>query len=56
MDRLMSIFDTSGIKHIFSSPYYPRGNSRIENIHNFLKKTMVNSFMEVNWNGMMPCL
>lgn len=25
------------MKHIFSSPYYPRGNGRIENFHNFLK-------------------
>ena len=26
-----------GMKQIFSSPYYPKGNSRIENFHNFLK-------------------
>ena len=29
-----------GIKHIFSNPYRPQGNSPIENIHNFLKRTL----------------
>ena len=35
----MSI-DTLGIKRIYSNPYYPRGNSRIKSIHNFLKRTI----------------
>ena len=35
-DQLMSLFDTLGIKHIYSNPYYPQGNGRIENVHNFL--------------------
>ena len=39
--QLMSVFDSSDIKHIYRNPYYPKGNSRIENIHNFLKCTMV---------------
>ena len=29
-----------GIKHIFSNPYRPQGNSHIKNIHNFLKRTL----------------
>ena len=36
----MSVFDSLGIKHIYSNPYYPKGNSRIENIHNFLKHSI----------------
>ena len=28
-----------GIKQIFSNPYRPQGNSQIENVHNFLKRT-----------------
>ena len=29
-----------GIKHIYSNPYRPQGNSCIENVHNFLKRTL----------------
>ena len=36
-EQLMPIFN---IKRIYSNPYYHRGNSRIENIHNLLKRTM----------------
>ena len=32
-EQLMSVLDSLGIKHIYSNPYYPKGNSRIENIH-----------------------
>ena len=39
-EQLMSVFDSLGIKHIYSNPYYPKGNGRIENVHNFLKHTM----------------
>ena len=36
----MSIFDTIGIKGIYSNPFYPGGNSRIDNIKYFLKRTI----------------
>ena len=36
----MSIFDSLNIKHIYTNPYYPKGNSRTENVHNFLKCTI----------------
>ena len=39
-DQLISVFDTLGIKGIYSNPYYPQGNGRIENIQNFLKCTI----------------
>ena len=39
-DQLMSVFDTLGIKCIYSNPYYPQGNGRIENVHNLLKCTI----------------
>ena len=35
-----SVFDSLGIKHVHSNPYYPKGNSRIENVHSFLKHTI----------------
>ena len=34
-EQLMSMFDSLGIKHIYSNPYYPKGNSRI---FKFLKR------------------
>ena len=34
-EQLMSVINTFGIKHIYSNPYYPQGNGRIENVHNF---------------------
>ena len=36
-DQLMSVFNNLGIKHNYSNAYYPQGNGRIENVHNFLK-------------------
>ena len=39
-DQLMSVFNTLGIKCIYSNPYYAQGNGRIENVHNFLKCTI----------------
>ena len=35
-DQLMSVFDTLGIKYIYSNPYYPQGNWRIENVHYYI--------------------
>ena len=29
--------DQIGIKRLFSNPFHPQSNSRIENVHNFLK-------------------
>ena len=45
-----------GIKHIFSNPYKPQGNSHIENIHYFLKR-MVTKFVsstDAEWNKILP--
>ena len=39
-DQLMSVFDTLGIECIYSNPYYPQSNGRIENVYNFLKCTI----------------
>ena len=40
-ELLMSVFTSLSIKHIYSNPYYPRYNSRRENMHNFLKCTIM---------------
>ena len=36
--QMNTVLKQLGIKHIFSNPYRPQGNSCIENVHNFLKK------------------
>ena len=36
--QMNTVLKQLGIKPIFSNPYRPQGNSRIENVHNFLKE------------------
>ena len=55
-EQLMTVFDTLGIKRIYSNPYYLGGNSRIKNVHNFLKRTMA-KFMydsQLHWDDALP--
>ena len=55
-EQLMSMSDSLGIKHIYSNPYYPKGISRIENVHNFLKCTIAR-FMydsQLEWDDVLP--
>ena len=51
--QIMSILCT---KWIYSNPYYPRGNSRMENIHNFLKRTMTKFIhgSQLKWDDALP--
>ena len=39
-DHLISTFESLGMKQINSNPFYPKGNGRIGNVHNFLKRTI----------------
>ena len=39
-NQMNTVLKQLGIKHIFSNPYRPQGNSSIENAHNFLKRTL----------------
>ena len=52
----MSVFDTLGIKHINSNPYYPQGNGRIETSITSLHVQSWSSLMVSNSNGMMHSL
>ena len=38
--QMNTVLKQLGIKYIYSNPYRPQGNSRIENVHNFLKRTL----------------
>ena len=54
--QLIATFKSLGIKPIYSNPYRPQGNSRLENVHNFLKctisKFLHNSTLE--WDDILP--
>ena len=55
-EQLMSVFDSLGIKNIYSNPYYPKDNTRIENAHNFLKHTIAKSTYDsqLEWDDVFP--
>ena len=55
-DQLISVLNTIGIKHIYSNPYYPQGNGRIENVHNFLKCTIAKFIYgnSLEWDDALP--
>ena len=38
--QMNTILKQLGIKHLYSNPYRPQGNFRIDNVHNFLKRTL----------------
>ena len=52
----MCVLDTLGIKCIHSNPYYPQGNGKIENIHNFLKHTIAKFTYgsQLKWDNALP--
>ena len=52
--QMNTVLKQLGIKHIYSNPYRPQGNSRIENIHNFPKKEHLLSFFLVGMLNVLP--
>ena len=55
-EQLMSVFDSVGIKFIFSNPYFPKGNGRIDNMHNFLKQSIAKFRYgsQLEWDDVLP--
>ena len=55
-NQMNTILKQSGIKHIYSDPYRPQGNSRIENVHNFLKRMLTKflSSLDTEWDKVLP--
>jgi hypothetical protein len=51
-----SVFEEIGTKRIHSAPYWPRGNSRVENVHNFIKRTLRKwiSTSNIDWTCLAP--
>ena len=54
--QINTVLKPLGIKHIYSYPYRPQGNSRIENVHNFLKRTLSKflSSSDAKWDKALP--
>ena len=54
--QMNTILKQLGIKHIYSNPYRPQGNSTIENIYNILKITLTKflSSSDVKWDKVLP--
>ena len=54
--QMNTVLEQLGIKHIYSNPYRPQGNSHIENMHNFLKRTLTKflSSSHAEWDKILP--
>ena len=54
--QMNTVLKHLGIKHIYSNPYRPQGNSQIENIHNFPKRTLTKflSSSHAEWDRVLP--
>ena len=55
-NQMNTVLKQLGIKHVYSNPYRPQGNSHIENIHNFLKRTLTKflSSSDAKWDNVLP--
>ena len=53
---LNKVCDQLGIKWLFSNPFHPQGNAKVENIHNFLKITLINILYKskLKWDKLLP--
>ena len=54
--QMNTILKQLGIKCIYSNPYRSQGNSKIENVHNFLKRTLTKflSISDAIWDKVLP--
>ena len=54
--QMNTILAQLGIKQILSNPYKPHGNSQIETVHNFLKRTLTKflSSSDAEWDEILP--
>ena len=55
-NQMNTVLRQLGIKCIYSNPYRPQGNSCIENIHNFLKRTLTKFLFssDAKWDNVLP--
>ena len=55
-NQINTVLEQLDIKHIFSNPYRPQGNSHIENVHNFLKRILTKFLCstDAEWDRILP--
>ena len=55
-EQFMSVSDSLGFKHNYFNPYYARGDSRIEDVYNFLKCTIMKFTYgsQLQWDDVLP--
>ena len=55
-NQMNTVLKQLGIKCIFSNLYRPQGNSHIENVHNFFKRTLTKflSSSDAEWDRILP--
>ena len=53
--QMNTVLKQLGIKHIYSNPYRPQGNSQIENVPNFLKRILTKflSSLDAKWDNVL---
>ena len=53
---LNEVCDQSDIKRLFSNPFHPQDNAKMENVHNFLKRTLTKFLDNSNlkWDELLP--
>ena len=56
ISQMNTVLKQLGMKHIYSNPYQPQGNLRIDNVHNFLKRTLTKilSSSDAKWDKVLP--
>ena len=54
--QLADTFKSLGVKPIYLSPYYPHGNGKLKNPHNFLKQSIAKFLHNTNleWDDVIP--
>ena len=54
--QLVDTCKSLGVKPIYSSPYYPHGNGKLKNSHNFLKWSVAKFLHNTNleWDDIIP--
>ena len=56
-NQMNTVLKQLGIKCMYPNPYRPQSNSCIENVHNFLKRTLRKflSSSDAKWGKILPC-
>ena len=53
---LNELYDQLFNKRVFSNPFHPQGNAKVENVYNFLKRTLTKFFVsgDLEWDELLP--